>query len=252
MAGSGSLFEQQFGIPPAVGYFLLVALVILTTILRTERIVTIISYISPYMIALALIVVVYSLFTSGMNFEELDNVAHDQLSAAPHWLLSALLYVSFNFSVGFAMMAVIGSTEKNKQAARRGAIVGGIILGVMVLVLNLGIYANIDQLQDAEMPTLALATEISPLVGILMAIALLGMIFNTATAMFYSFTARFVQAETPKFRGAVVIVGIVAFALGFIGFVDLVNTVYPMLGYVGFVLIGAVLVSLLRSRNKNH
>ncbi|WP_318035982.1 hypothetical protein [Halobacillus shinanisalinarum] len=101
------------------------------------------------------------------------------------------------------------------------------------------------------MPTLILASDISPLVGILMTIALLAMIFNTAVGMLYSFTARFVQPDTTRFKGAVVVVGLLSFGASLVGFTDLVSTVYPLMGYLGFVLIGAVTVSWLRSKKKS-
>ncbi|QQK77746.1 hypothetical protein HUG15_20595 [Salicibibacter cibarius] len=246
IAGSGSLFEQQFAISPVVGYVLMIVLVALTMFLNTANVTSVIGYITPYMVALTLIVVVYSLLISDFNFNELDIIARDQISAGPHWLVSSVNYVALCYAISMAMMIVIGATEEDKKSARLGGIVGGIIVGLMVVILNLALYANIDQLQGTDMPTLALATEISPILGTFMAIGFLGMIFNTAVAMFYSFTARFVQTGTPKFKGVVVVVLLLAFPLGFVGFVDLVNTLFPLIGYVGFVLVIALFISMFR------
>lgn len=248
VAGSGSLFEQQFGLPPIYGYILLTVLAILTMILRIRKIVTILSWISPYAFALIIMLAIYSLFSSNADISELDSIAKTQLSASPHWLLSAFLHVSFNVSVAFGIMAVIGATEKDKVAARRGAILGGIVLGLIALIVNIAVYANIDRLQNTDMPMLQLATEISPIIGTLMAIALLGMIFSTAVPCLYTFTARFIQVETTRFKIAAIIVGLAAFALGFVGFTGLVNTVYPLLGYLGFILIGALFIHLFKTR----
>ncbi|MFD2924996.1 YkvI family membrane protein [Halobacillus naozhouensis] len=250
VAGSGSIFEQQFGMSPLVGNILMVILSTLTLCLNTDKVISVISLISPYMLTLIIIITIYSFFTSNAELSELESTALAQPSAASHWLLSALLYVAFNIAVGFSMMTLIGSTAKDSKSAGRGAVLGGICLGVLVVLINLGIYANINRLQGIDMPTLLLASDISPVVGILMSIALLSMIFNTAVGMLYSFTARFVEADTPKFRGAVVVVGLLSFAASLVGFTDLVSTVYPLMGYLGFILIGGVTISWVRSKKQ--
>lgn len=252
VAGSGALFNQQFGVTPVIGYLVLTILIILTLTLNIHKIVTTLSVISPYAFALIIILALYSWFISDTNFSELESIAKDQLSASPNWLLSAFLHVSFNVSVAFAMMAIIGSTEEDKKANKRGAILGGATLGIIALIVNVAVYLNIDVLQNVEMPMLQLANELSPIIGTLMSIALLGMIFSTAVPCFYTFIARFVEVDTNNFKISGIIVGIAAFILGFIGFSGLVNTVYPLLGYVGFVLIGSMIVYYFRMRRKSH
>lgn len=148
-------------------------------------------------------------------------------------------------------MAIIGATEKNYQAAKRGAVLGGIALGAIALIINLAMYFNIGDLVGTDMPMLILATEIHPGVGAAMALVLLAMIFNTAVPMLYTFTARFFTVETKNFRIAAVIVGLAAFGFGFIGFTELVGTVYPLLGYMGFVIFGAMAINLIRHNRRS-
>ena len=82
---------------------------------------------------------------------------------------------------------------------------------------------RIDIIQGVDMPTLELATAIHPAVGILTAIALLGMMYNTAVGMFYSFAARFFTPDTKTFKIAVVIIGAVGFFASLFGFTNLVS-----------------------------
>jgi len=93
------------------------------------------------------------------------------------------------------------------------------------------------------MPMLVLATKISPILGVLMSIALLGMIYNTAVGMLYAFTVRIVPAKSKHFNWAVWGIGAVGFALSFVGFIQLVSAVYPAMGYLGFVLIFSIVVA---------
>jgi len=249
VAGSGSLFEQQFGLKPAVGYAIMAVLVIVALLLSLQRLLDVISIITPFAFVLVIILAIYATMTADTTGVDIDAIARTQEQlASPNWLLSAALHVSFNVAITVSIMAIVGATEKNYQAAKRGAVLGGIILGIIALVINLAMYFNIHDLVGTDMPVLLIATQISPVIGLAMAVILLAMIFNTAVPSLYTFTARFFTVDTQRFRVAAVVVGIVAFSLGFIGFTDLVNTIYPLLGYVGFVIFAGMAVNLFRTK----
>ncbi|MFD1414946.1 YkvI family membrane protein [Oceanobacillus jeddahense] len=249
IAGSGSLFLQQYGISPAVGGLLLMIFVILTLFLNTQKIISVISIVSPYMVTLIFIIMSYSMITaSDITIAEQDSIALSQPSATSHWLWSALNYVSLVVAIGFPIIAVIGTTEKNKKAARIGAIIGGIVFAFLITLMSFALYINIDTLQNTDIPTLMMAAKISPVIGFLASIGILLMIFNTAVPMFYSFTARFIQVGTLKYRIAVVVICFIAYVFGFVGFTDLVNKIFPLIGYLGLILLGAIIVNMFRLR----
>ena len=102
------------------------------------------------------------------------------------------------------------------------------------------------------MPTLYLANELSPWLGNILSIVLLGMIYNTSVGMLYAFTARLIPSETKNFKISVIVVGILAFLASFVGFIKLVGTVYPLTGYLGFVIIAALIFSWIRSKMKKQ
>src|SRR5699024_4848495 len=129
IAASGSLFEQSFGLSPIWGYLFLAILLILTLLLNTIGVFTVIAAVTPYIFALLFIVLINYLITSNGSIAELESVSRDQLSISPNWFLSAVISLSFNFMVGFAMMIVAGGKEKKLKEAKRGAILGGIAIG---------------------------------------------------------------------------------------------------------------------------
>jgi len=250
VAGAGSLVAQQFGLPAIIGNIALTILIMLVMTLGLNKIVTVISWITPFAFLLIIIIAIYSLFISSTDISTLESVATEQLSASPHWLLSALLHVSFNIVIAFGIMMMIGAREKDKKAAKRGAILGGLVLGLIALIINLAVYANIDVLQYAEMPMLLLADQFHPVLGALMELALFGMILSTAVPCLYTVGARFIQADTRNFKIGAVVLSIVAFSLSFVGFTQLVNTVYPLQGYVGFVLLAGLLINVFRTKGQ--
>lgn len=250
VAGAGSIFTQQFGLPAALGSTILIVLVILTIMLNVEKVIAIIGGITPFLILMVVILAVYSLSTMDSSFSFLDPIAKEQLSAVPNWFLSALNYASFNIAVGASMAIVMGSTEKDEKIAARGGLFGGLGLGALIMLSHLAIFAKVDEVGNAEMPMLQIANDISPIVGWFMSFILFGMIFNTAVGMVYAFSARFMQSGTAKFKIFVIIVGIISYVLSFVGFTELVNMFYPVVGYLGFFLVAALIWADIRSSGK--
>lgn len=247
-AGSGATFHQMFGIPTMVGSIIMVLLTIGTLLLNVKNIINIIAALTPYLMAIIFIILIYSLFTMDVSLSEADQLAKTQASASSNWLVSALLYVSYNLAAGAAMLIVMGGTVKDRKVAGLGGVFGGIMLGVLIILINVTMLVKIDVVAGVDMPTLALANQIHPFVGILMAIALLGMMYNTAVGMFYAFTVRFVAPDHQMFKPALVLVGTAGFLASFIGFTDLVGKVYASMGYLGFALILAIIFAWLRKK----
>ncbi|RFU67708.1 hypothetical protein D0469_13910 [Peribacillus saganii] len=251
MAGAGSIFEQQFGIPAIVGNIVMALLTIITVSLNVEKVLSIMGIITPFLLAIVAVIAVFSFITTDLSVAQMSEMAQKQTPAASNWVLGALLYVSYNIAAGAAMLAVMGGTERSPKTAGLGGILGGAGLGILILLLNLTMLAKADVISGVDMPILFIANEMSPVLGGLMSIILLGMIFNTAVGMLYAFTARFVKADNSKFKIFVPVFGVIAFAASFIGFITLVGTVYPVMGYLGFTLIAAIIVSWIRGRQQS-
>lgn len=256
LAGAGSTLAQQFGLEPLVGSILLTILVIGTLCLNVKGIINLISVVMPFLLVMVLAITVYSIFSSTATQAELTEVA-DQIPVItflgadiPHWAMSGLLYASFNIAVGFPMLAVIGGMTKAPKAASLGGMVGGLGLGFLIIVLNVGLFANLDRLVGVEIPTLLLAQEIHPWLAVLMSVALICMIYSTAVGMFFAFSARFAVPDTRRFKVFSAVFALVGLALSQAGFTTLVGTVYPMLGVVGLILIIAIGLSWVRTRNR--
>lgn len=81
-----------------------------------------------------------------------------------------------------------------------------------------------------------------------MSIVIFAMIFNTALSMFFSFTARFTEMETKKFKVFFAGTMLIGFILSFVGFTDLVAYFYPLIGYLGLILIAVLIVTPFRMR----
>lgn len=248
IAGSGSLFEQQFGIPKYIGSAIMTILTIATVYLNMKNILSLLATFTPVLLIVITFLGIYSTVTTDLTAADVSGLVDVSKSAAPHWILGAALYVSYVTAAGFAMLTVIGGSTKDSKVIIRGGILGGLTLGFLIILFQFAMIGRFDIIQSVDMPTLLLAKEVSPWLGYAMAILILGMIYNTAVGMLYSFTARFSNPSHPKFKVLNTVVGVVAFLASFAGFTKLVGTLYPITGYLGFILIAAIVISAFRMK----
>ncbi len=248
LAGAGSILEQQFGLPPAVGSVLMTVLVGVTVMLDVERVVAMIGSITPLLVLALVAACGYSLLTLERGFDALAPVAEALPSTLPHWLVSAINYVSFNIAVGAAMALVMGGAEEDERIAGWGGLLGGAGIGVLILVSHLALFSQVEAVAGYAMPMLSIIDGISPWLSTLMSFILFGMIFSTATSMFYAFIARFVTLRTPAARRFGLATLAVGFVASFAGFTQLVAFFYPLIGYLGLFLVGALLLAPITQR----
>ncbi|KZE37704.1 hypothetical protein AV656_09220 [Bhargavaea cecembensis] len=240
IAGAGSTLNQQFGLPVFVGSLLMTVLVTLAMMLKVDKVIGVIASITPFLLIFIGIISVYSLTTMEASFSELNPVTESLEKSFPNWFISAVNYVSFNIAVGAGMALLTGGSEENPRVAGIGGLLGGLAIGIMIVLGHLAIFAEIETVASYDLPLLKIVEDISPILAVLMAIVLFGMIFNTALGMFYGFVARFFEMETKKARTATVITLAIGFVLSFVGFTTLVSKFYSIIGYLGLFLIFAL------------
>ncbi|AWE07381.1 hypothetical protein DCE79_08350 [Lysinibacillus sp. 2017] len=245
-AGAGSTFNQMYSIEASFGSMLMALAVIFTLLLNAESIIKIIATLTPYLMGIIFILLIYSVFTMDYAFNELNVMAKNQPSATSHWLSGAILYVSYNITAGAAMLIVMGGTTKDRKIARRGGALGGIVLGLLILLINAALFAKMNVVAAVEMPTLELAQQIHPIVGIIMSVILLAMIYSTAVGTLYILAVRIGNPQRISFKLIVMLLCLVGFAISLVGFTTLIGKLYAIMGYFGIILIIAILFSWLR------
>ncbi|MFJ7649535.1 hypothetical protein ACIQ1H_18615 [Lysinibacillus sp. NPDC097279] len=246
-AGAGATFEQMFGLPVWLGSICMIVLTMMTVMMNVKSIINIIAIATPYLLAVVTIIAVYSIATMDLTFAEQTVIAQQQLpTSSKSWWVTALLYMSFNIGVCFSLLTVMCGAIRNERIAGIGGIIGGLLLGALILIIHFSLLAKMNVIVGLDIPMLALANEIHPIVGLLMSFSLLGMIYNTAVGMFYSFSVRFFKPTKPSFKVAVICMGILGFFASQVGFTTLVSKLYSVMGYLGFILVASIIFAWLR------
>lgn len=241
IAGAGSTLNQQFDLPVYLGSLLLIIIMGAAMMLKLDKVIAVIASITPFLLIFIVIIAVYSFTSMDGTFAELQETALEQPKSFPNWFISSINYVSFNIAVGAGMALVTGGAEENPRLAGLGGLIGGLGIGIMIILAHLAIFSRIETVAVFDLPLLKIVEEISPVLAVLMAIILFGMIFNTGLGMFYGFVARFFEMNTTRAHIATVITLVVGFLLSFVGFTTLVAKFYSLIGYLGVFLIFALI-----------
>ena len=140
------------------------------------------------------------------------------------------------------MGLVLGGEELNTADAGIGGLLGGSIAGILGILITFTLFIRVDEVGKLDIPMLYIIESINPVLGILMALVIFGMIFNTGISLFYALARRFSKGEERRFKIFLIILTSIGFVLSFVGFKELVSIFYPIIGYIG-ILMMIVLVS---------
>lgn len=242
IAGGGSAMEQGFGVPVWVGSLALVILLFIVLQLKFNRIMTILSIVTPFLVIAVLIIAGYNILNPTVPFSEVSKQIEPSKTSSSFWWWDAIVYGGLIIGNSFGFLTIVGNDSMSHKAARRGSFYGGLAFSILLLIMTAGLLANIQNANAVDIPTLLLANDIHPFIGIFMSAVMIGVIFNSCVGMMYPFLSRF---TTPYSKSYVVMMGItliVAFLLSFIGFVDLVNFVFKAFGYIGLFITLALLI----------
>ncbi|SFG73210.1 Uncharacterized membrane protein YkvI [Desulfotomaculum arcticum] len=247
-AGAGAIFKEQFGFSYLLGSLIMVAATMLTVLMGISGVIKAISFVVPVLLISVFGLAIATFITSPINLDTVANWAQASRAAVPFWPLSAIIYVSYNLVLGVSVLAPLGRHVNNQQTLQRGAILGGIGLGVGALAINLTLLSRIPNVTGYEVPMVYIATQFSPLIQIAYSIVLLAEIYTTAVGSLYGFAERITDQGKPLFTWLIIGTSIVAFAAGQLGFSTLVRTLYPAVGYAGLLMLAGLIYGFAKER----
>jgi len=252
LAGTGALFHQEFGIPIFIGCLIMAILSAITVLTGIKGVFNSISFVAPFLLISVIGISIYALIHHPLVINQTIHTNSNPLLS--NWLVSALLYVSYNIILSIAILGPLGAQAKSKKTVRIGASLGGLGLGVSSLMIYFAITAYLPSVKDLEVPLAFIAESISPILKILFSIILIAEVFTTTVGALFGFASRiaenFKDSASRKWKTTVIITVIIAFFASLFGFSNLVKYLYPIIGYVGLLLLILLLISKIRTQKK--
>ncbi|MEW6458752.1 MAG: hypothetical protein AB1441_06755 [Bacillota bacterium] len=241
LAGSGAIFQEQLGLPPAAGVLVLAALTVAVLWGGLNGVVAVNAVLVPLKLGLVIGVALLALATA---WGSPGSAAHAGASPpgllAGNWVWAALLYVSYNMVVPVAVLSTLGRHLSPAEAVR-GALAGGIMLGLAAGVVAAAIIAHYGQVRLYQVPLLYLAGAVHPVVGAMFSVVIWLAVFTTGIANAHGFAGRLALPGSRGYRLAGLGAALIMVPVALLGFVTLVRFFYPLFGLIGLVLAGVLL-----------
>jgi uncharacterized membrane protein YkvI len=246
LAGAGAMFSQMLSLPAFTGSLVMACITALTVISGFNGVLNAISFISPLLILSVIGISVISFFSPSAQA-----VSYSAAQTTPigHWLLSSLLYVSYNTVASVAVLAPLGIQALDRRSLRRGAILGGAGLGIGMLCIFFTLFRRSGATNPSEVPMLKTASEISVVLGILYAVVLFAEVYTTAVGNLFGLVSRFGLSSRRKNILVILAVVFLALLLSLTGFSSLIRCLYPAVGILGLLLLGCLLFRRFRDMN---
>jgi len=239
LSASGAIFFEHLNLPEYAGILLTYTAVLIALFKGKQGLIASYNYLVPLKILLLLVINFYLAF--GMkNHAIFDYTTALEKPVSYYWIIAALLYVAYNFSLAMVVLIEYQSITTRQQGIS-GAMLGGIILGLL-LILNFWALANsIPQVFNYEIPMLFAAGKISRTAKYGYLLVLWLGILTTAIANTYGFTQRLAKYSGTSFRIMLILTLTLALPLSGQSFSNLVGLVYPIFGIMGIIIICALI-----------
>lgn len=251
IAGSGAMLQQQFGIPAIVGNLAMAAVTAVTVLTGINGVINTISYIVPFLIVSVLGISIGSIFYSP------PGPANVQVAAAAagngliqNWFWSAILYTSYNTVLSIAVLGPLGAKAASRRAILRGALLGGLGLGIGSMAIFAAMSRNLEQVIGLEIPMAFVAGRIAFWVQLVYVVILFAEVYTTAVGSLYGFSARILDIKATHTTLLIVGATVLAFIASQFGFSNLVRYLYPIVGYAGVILLVCLIYGRLRLRKQ--
>jgi uncharacterized membrane protein YkvI len=226
LAGAGSIFSEHLNLSYQSG--LIVTMFACFLLLRKgmNAILTINTFVVPVMMG----------FTLFLMFETLRHPssghwlhATSDLSPWAAWL-SPFLYAAFNLSMSQAVLVPLGSAIGNPRILRRGAWIGGIGIGILLLAGHLSLSARMPGVTQFDIPMGYIARELGAWMHWIYIFLIFMEIFSTLVADIYGITLQL--HERTRISQSLITISLlfICFLAGQFGFGPLLSTLYPMFG----------------------
>ena len=250
-AGSGALLEQMTGLPAWIGNALFMLAVALVALLGVTGMVSAFSALIPVLVLATLAFAAAACIKFGTgNIFRLENVNTNPLM--PTWLVASLTFVAYNLLGGIGIMAPIGKLVKKRSVIYWGITLAGVMLTVVAasILFSMAVYPAAI---EAELPMVAVATAISPMLGTVYGIVLLLSMFCNALASLVAMLT-YMEQKQAVFRKHKKLTLAAAAVLSWIGslagFGDLISVIFPVFGYLSVVFLVCMMVHFIQCKRR--
>lgn len=249
VSGVASIIADTINIPFYFAILLVTFICMIFFLTGVKGIVSLSTIITPILIIGIITIGIYIILSRDSS---VFNISGGFKKMTHNWVVSSLLYTSYNSIISVVVMCSLLPYLKSKKTASIGGILGGGILCIIALVLNYALYIFYPYVMSAEFPVIGIVDMCSRFMGSIYRIVLLLAMFISAITSGYGFIER-VRGKTKLSRGILIpVICCLIIPLSAIGFSNLISNIYPVFGYAGMFMVFVILIHGLKLIRKSR
>jgi uncharacterized membrane protein YkvI len=241
LAGAGATIHQYYGISTYVGTGAIALLALGTTLLGVEKLIDIIGVIGPVKIVFVAIIGIAGIATI-FGHPTLLSEANRLIPtlgfkpASSNWAWSGALYAFLALMVSIPFQVDCGASAGSVKEARTAGLVGTIAFTIAIILLVIGELVYYKLIIGQQVPTLAIANHISPILGLIFSVLIVVSIYSAVASFLLMTVRKFAADKTKKFNIIATVLAVIGMLFGgVLPFDKLVNILYPLAGYSAIV-----------------
>lgn len=228
LSGAGAVFEEQLGLPKAVGVFLTIFLSFLVMLVGTKGLFAVNTFVVPIMITFSIILMFFSV-----------QMPHfiDQLLFVPHaedgWksVIAPFSYVALNLGLSQAVLVPIATEVKDDWTIKWGGILGGSAL-TLILIANHFTLIMLPNLEMYNIPMAIVMKNLAPFFYWIFVLVIYGEIFTSVIGNVFGLDRQLKQYLPLSTMVSVTLIFVVSYLISLVNYGTLLSYLYPLFGYV--------------------
>lgn len=244
ISGAGATINEYYGINKNIGGVSLAIITMISVIMGMNKVLDILGNLGPIIAIVAIVVGIITITKNYENLDDINNIVNNlEINKAVNsWPMSALVYSGLNIIFAAPFLVGAGKLSKNHRNCKYAGIIGGGVLILAAMIINIALLSDIQNLYTQEIPTLSMAQQISPLVGNIFSLILIGGIYTTAAPLLWNVCSSCYMEKTKKFNIMAIACTVLGIFGGMLPFSYLVSFMYPISGSIGIIIILSILI----------
>ncbi len=243
VAGLGNILMELSGIEYRYCTVISAIVCLLAIMANIKGIVAVSSFLSPFLVVGIIFVGVYIILTKDTSVFSLSSKV---VRVTNNWFFSSLLYVSYNTILSTVMLTSVLPYLKTKRVGTWGGVLGGGMLCLTLLIINLALYFFYPHSITSEMPILSILQNNNKILGNVYSVILILAMYTSAITSGYCLSERIATKMKINYRIVAAVMCALVIPMSAMGFSSLISTLYPVFGYLGLFLVFVIVLQFIR------
>lgn len=244
IASGGTISEENFSLPFSYGTLLLALLICYFALQSLSQITRLSYYAAPLLICAILLTTISSISYHSMPKDLFRIAAYHTMQPSPHWLLSCVLYISYNITLGMTILVPLGATIRHNSIRLYGSFCGGICIAILAFFITISILLHTPTILDEQLPMLTIACSQHAFHAFFYLLIFIIAMLTTATSCLYSCAKKLHDTWLISFPSAILLLILSSLYCSQFEFSTIIGTVFPLFGYSTII----ILIQLLRCK----